>query len=410
MDYSSYFSAPPPHQYYLGLPPTPSYDSSADKLNLQTQLDPASFLQYDAFSFSSLPSGSPPAQQQQQQQHHHHPAALHAVTSVDSGIHLDLDTQQASHAVSNGNNNNSSSSSSSSSHHQHHQHHHPHHTQASPISGSLSTSGAGAGQQPPPGSSSAFSDAAASPPPPQQHSSALPPTSPTTRTRSSSEEKDGSNPAGAGLTPAQSRRKAQNRAAQRAFRERKERHVRELEEKLRALENSTHSLQSDNERLKLLLQRAKTENEILRATRASSRPGSPGSSGDGSGMEIDVERDPYTTVSAAGPGAGAGSASSSVGSRASGSGSPSERGGQRAAAGQHGASRARTVHLLGASQTWDLIQSHPLVRSGAVDVADVCERLRTAARCDGQGPVFEEAVIYRVIEEESSRGGGDALI
>lgn len=383
MDYSSYFSAPPPHQYYMGLPPTPSYDSTADKLNLQTHLDPASFLQYDAFSFSSLPSGSPPAHH-----HHHHqshstvPPALHAVGSVDSGISLDLDTQQASHAH--------------------------HHTQASPIHANLSTSGlphpaAAAG---PSTYNTTSSDAAASAsPPPQQV-----PASPTTRTRSSSEEKDGNNLSGANLTPAQSRRKAQNRAAQRAFRERKERHVRELEDKLRSLENSTHSLQSDNERLKLLLQRAKTENEILRATRGS-RPGSPGSgasSADAGGMEMDLDRDAYMTVSAAG-GAGATASSSSGGSRGSGSGSPSAgSSGQRAS--RNGGGHSRTQHLLGASQTWDLIQSHPLVRSGAVDVADVCERLRTAARCDGQGPVFEEGVIYKVIEEESSRGGGDALI
>jgi AP-1-like factor len=52
--------------------------------------------------------------------------------------------------------------------------------------------------------------------------------------------------------------------------------VKELETKLHALESSTHNLQSDNERLKLALQRVRTENEILRATSGqsptSSRP------------------------------------------------------------------------------------------------------------------------------------------
>jgi hypothetical protein len=59
--------------------------------------------------------------------------------------------------------------------------------------------------------------------------------------RSSSEEKESA--------PAQSKRKAQNRAAQRAFRERKEQHVRDLEDKVNNLEQASNTLQADNERL-----------------------------------------------------------------------------------------------------------------------------------------------------------------
>lgn len=55
MDYSSYFSAPPPHQYYMGLPPTPSYDSTADKLNLQV----LSFAEARAASPQSSTSSPP---------------------------------------------------------------------------------------------------------------------------------------------------------------------------------------------------------------------------------------------------------------------------------------------------------------------------------------------------------------
>jgi len=187
--------------------------------------------------------------------------------------------------------------------------------------------------------------------------------------RSSSEEKES-------LTPAQSRRKAQNRAAQRAFRERKERHVKDLEAKLTALESSASSLASDNQRLKLALQRATTENEILRA---SSRPNStitpaqhhsPSHNLD----TADALADP--TYSAHSPSYG-----SNDGDGA----------------------------LLAASATWDLIQSHPLVRQGYVDIADVCDRLRSAARCDGSGPVFAEREVRRVVEE-SRRAGGDELI
>lgn len=54
--------------------------------------------------------------------------------------------------------------------------------------------------------------------------------------------------------------------SQYAFHERKEIHIRDLEAKLNALKNYTDSLQSDNDHLKQVLQRARTENEILRST------------------------------------------------------------------------------------------------------------------------------------------------
>ncbi|ORY10646.1 hypothetical protein BCR34DRAFT_566460 [Clohesyomyces aquaticus] len=207
------------------------------------------------------------------------------------------------------------------------------------------------------------------------------------RTRSSSEEKES-------LTPAQSRRKAQNRAAQRAFRERKERHVRDLEAKLNALESSTHSLQSDNERLKLALQRARTENEILRATSgshspSSSRPVSASYPSPGAHLpdEDSMKEDEAYNVQALSNGSVVNSANK-----------------------EHAASRRKTKGKeIPATQTWDLIQSHPLVKQGLVDIADVCERLKGAAKCDGHGPVFEEATIWKAVEE-SRRSGGDELI
>lgn len=59
-----------------------------------------------------------------------------------------------------------------------------------------------------------------------------------------------------------------------ACREEKERHVRDMEAKLNSLTTANSSIQSENERLKAMLQRAETENEILRAT----GPSSPGMS------------------------------------------------------------------------------------------------------------------------------------
>jgi AP-1-like factor len=181
--------------------------------------------------------------------------------------------------------------------------------------------------------------------------------------------------------------------SQRAFRERKERHVRELEAKLSALENSTHSLQSDNERLKLALQRARTENEILRATSGgqhsppSSRPVSVSYPSPGAHLPDEINDDESYNVQSLSNGNVVNSADK-----------------------DHTASRRKTKGKeVPAAQTWDLIQSHPLVKQGLVDIADVCERLKGAAKCDGHGPVFEESAIWRAVEE-SRRGGGDELI
>jgi AP-1-like factor len=181
--------------------------------------------------------------------------------------------------------------------------------------------------------------------------------------------------------------------SQRAFRERKERHVRDLEAKLSALENSTHSLQSDNERLKLALQRARTENEILRATTGqhsppSSRPVSASYPTPGALLPDDEDvADETYNVQPLPDGSVINIAEE-----------------EHAASQQKGKSKD-----MSATQTWDFLQSHPLVKQGLVDIADVCERLKSAAKCDGRGPVFAESAVFKAIEE-ARRGGGDELI
>ena len=76
----------------------------------------------------------------------------------------------------------------------------------------------------------------------------------------------------------------------------------------------------------------------------------------------------------------------------------------------HAASRRKSKgREVPAAQAWDVIQQHPLVKQGLVDVTDVVERLRGAAKCDGHGPVFEESTIWQAVEE-SRRSGGDELI
>jgi hypothetical protein len=73
---------------------------------------------------------------------------------------------------------------------------------------------------------------------------------------------------------AQLRRKEQNRAAQQAYRKRKEDLIRSLENKIERLESTTFSLQVDNARLQSALQCLRAENDYLQSasTSASSTP------------------------------------------------------------------------------------------------------------------------------------------
>ncbi|GIJ99300.1 hypothetical protein Aspvir_001430 [Aspergillus viridinutans] len=196
--------------------------------------------------------------------------------------------------------------------------------------------------------------------------------------RSSSEEKDN-------LTPAQSKRKAQNRAAQRAFRERKERHVRELEEKVSTLEQESTTLAADNERLKRELAKYATENEILRAT--------TGQLASSQGRHLDSE--PTVT----GPMKY----------------TPTDFYSNLVPKGEPAPTHRVTIcektgeRLLDAGATWDLIQGHELYKQGLVDIGDVSKRLKGLAQCNGQGPAFREGQVLRVIEA-SAAAGRDELI
>ena len=174
--------------------------------------------------------------------------------------------------------------------------------------------------------------------------------------------------------------------------------MRDLEAKLNLLTTTTSSLQSDNERLKLMLQRAQTENEILRAT-ASSSPTSnhPPSFVDDPSLLQSSRQSKTSTSRAEEPHFD----STRLANGLLSTGSPSSS--------KTGSSPGQDSHLLSASATWDLLQSHPLYLSGAVDIGEVCERLKKMARCDGMGPMFEEEEVRKVIEEVG-RSGGDELI
>ncbi|KAG8624711.1 hypothetical protein KVT40_007778 [Elsinoe batatas] len=164
-------------------------------------------------------------------------------------------------------------------------------------------------------------------------------------------------------TAAQTRRKAQNRAAQRAFRERKERRVKDLEEQLSIIQNKTTTLQKENERLRILLQRSQTENGVLRATAVRRQSASRAGRDDGYSASIasDSSLDDFSMTT------------------------PPNGGMPR---------------LLLPSAAWDLVHSHPLCMDGTVDIGLICERLKQLTRCDpNTGPAFDEQEVKQVIED-----------
>ncbi|KAJ5294137.1 hypothetical protein N7508_008958 [Penicillium antarcticum] len=201
--------------------------------------------------------------------------------------------------------------------------------------------------------------------------------------RSSSEENQS--------LPAQSKRKAQNRAAQRAFRERKERHVRDLEDKVNNLEQASDTLQADNERLKRELARYTTENEILRAT--SNQP----NRGNGNG---NANEPPEPTVT--GP---------MKYLPTDFSGAVQQDGKPAPPTPQHRILVCPVTgeNLLDSRATWDFIQQHDLFKKGQVDIGDVSERLKGMAQCNGEGPAFKEGEILRAIEESAAMGRDELI-
>ncbi|KAJ6783584.1 hypothetical protein PWT90_08460 [Aphanocladium album] len=199
------------------------------------------------------------------------------------------------------------------------------------------------------------------------------------------------------LTPAQSRRKAQNRAAQRAFRERKEKHVKDLETKLAGLEAAQQQSSAENERLRRDLQKMSTENEILRAT--SSVPQHHNNNNNRHHHHNPSSASPPAQDVTTGPTEYRPTDFYSDVLQGHANKAPSHR----IVVGDDG------ERLLAAGATWDYIVGHELFKRGLVDVGSVSERLKGAARCDGQGPVFPEAAILAAIEQSVASGSDDLL-
>ena len=181
------------------------------------------------------------------------------------------------------------------------------------------------------------------------------------------------------------RTNAPSATSQRAFRQRKERHVNTLEDKLASLAAHSSTLASTNERLLLELQKLSTQNEILRAT-SSQYPTLPQHQHRSSPSPPLQQPSSYPVRKL----------------------TPTSVTNSQFVHRLH-TSAATGEKLLSASQTWDLIQSIESVKKGRVDVGDVIARLKSKVTCDGSGPAFGEREIRRAVEE-SVGGGGDELI
>ncbi|CAH0003478.1 unnamed protein product [Clonostachys byssicola] len=176
---------------------------------------------------------------------------------------------------------------------------------------------------------------------------------------------------------AQTKRKAQNRAAQRAFRERKEKHVKDLEASLERLKNSQEKASEENEKLRIDLERMTRENQILKAT--SSRRQSVNSSADalitGPPMNFSQSSSPRSVVS-----------------------------GHKDKSSPHRATESAGQNLYSAGAAWDYIVAHSLFKRGLIDITGVSRYLQQRASCDGHGPVFSEQDILDAIHRSLADG------
>ncbi|KAH7302915.1 basic-leucine zipper transcription factor-like protein [Stachybotrys elegans] len=169
----------------------------------------------------------------------------------------------------------------------------------------------------------------------------------------------------------------------RAFGERKEKHVKDLETKLASLEAAQQHAHKENERLQRDLQKMATENEILRATTTTNR------SADQHSLEP-TTAGPMTYIPS--------DFCSNVLQ-----GHSNKHPSQRIATSDSG------ERLLAAGAAWDYIISHNLFKRGLVHVGDASDRLKNCARCDGQGPVFSENATLAAMQQSIASGTGDLL-
>ncbi|KAJ5643577.1 uncharacterized protein N7484_006084 [Penicillium longicatenatum] len=162
------------------------------------------------------------------------------------------------------------------------------------------------------------------------------------------------------------KRKAQNQAAQRAFRERKERHIKDLHDRFAQLQQNISVLREENDQKRQEITTALAENHTLKELES---------------MPAAFRHDltpilTYTSFA------------------------------DMVAPGDHNKQPTHRVttdpdtgeRFMDLGAAWDFIQQHALFQEGMLDLEKVCNYLREQVQCDGQGPVFVENCVIHAIE------------
>ncbi|KAI5310218.1 hypothetical protein KEM55_000393 [Ascosphaera atra] len=194
---------------------------------------------------------------------------------------------------------------------------------------------------------------------------------------------------------AQSKRKAQNRAAQRAFRERKELRVRNLEQELAEHKQNLNSIMKTNELLQREIMKINTENEILKATSM------------------------HRQVPQHSPSPSPSHLSSSHPHHDDGNTNPTQTGPIGYQPKPYDASNPahRIIldpdtgdKLLSANAAWDMIVETLESKGLQLDVQRIYQKLKMVTKCNGQGPAVAETKVRQAIEESVLEGESDELI
>ncbi|BCS19705.1 bZIP transcription factor [Aspergillus puulaauensis] len=162
------------------------------------------------------------------------------------------------------------------------------------------------------------------------------------------------------------KRKAQNQAAQRAFRERKECHIRDLNDRFAQLQQNVSTLHEENDEKRQEITTALAENNMLKELESTS-----------AAVQDDfMSVFPYTSFA------------------------------DLVAPGDHDKQpKHRLVtdprtgeRLMGLHTTWEFIQQDPRFQEGVLDLEKICNYLREQVQCDGQGPVFVERCVLDALD------------
>lgn len=176
------------------------------------------------------------------------------------------------------------------------------------------------------------------------------------------------------------KRKAQNRAAQRAFRERREQRLKELEDKVAEVEQERERLASENERLKRENTVITTENKVLMETAVSKGPSSP----DPTQPPVGKAHFPYKQLQEM--------RAKTQNTLLGGHEPPPEKNLKIIYQ-----SEASNDTMLGAAAVWDTIAKH--AEDEEFDIDLVAQLIQGHQRCEGFGPVFPLKVVEDAIRE-----------